>query len=97
MFAEEAVQNSAFFAGSGAGDYVAVPILKPGEATDKPEKLLEELRAEMLLLAEQLEFEQAAKLRDKIVALEAQSGGAQSSAGAKTGRAAARGKRSRRR
>jgi excinuclease ABC subunit B len=84
-------------AGSGSGDYVAVPILKPGEATDKPEKLLEEMRAEMLLLAEQLEFEQAAKLRDKIVALEATSGGAQSSAPAKPGRAPARGKRSRRR
>jgi excinuclease ABC subunit B len=86
-----------FGAGSGASDYVAVPILKPGEATDKPEKLLEELRAEMLLLAEQLEFEQAAKLRDKIVALEGTSGGAQSSTPAKPGRAPARGKRSRRR
>ena len=83
---------------SGAGDYVTVPILKPGEATDKPEKLLEELRAEMLLLAEQLEFEQAAKLRDKIAALEATSGDTSGAAPAKASRApAARGKRSRRR
>jgi excinuclease ABC subunit B len=55
---------------AGAGDYVTVPILKPGERSDKPEKLVEEMRAEMLLLAEQLEFEQAAKLRDQIIALE---------------------------
>ena len=55
---------------SGSGDYVTVPILKPGEESNKPEKLVEELRAEMLMLAEQLEFEQAAKLRDKIQALE---------------------------
>jgi excinuclease ABC subunit B len=56
--------------GSGQGDYVTVPILKPGESSDQPEKLLEEMRAEMLLLAEQLEFEQAAKLRDKIAVME---------------------------
>ena len=47
---------------AGQGDYVTVPILRPGEKSDKPEKLLEEMRAEMLLLAEQLEFEAAAKL-----------------------------------
>jgi excinuclease ABC subunit B len=57
-------------AGAGESDYVTVPILRPGEHSDKPEKLLEELRAEMLVLAEQLEFEAAAKIRDKIAALE---------------------------
>jgi excinuclease ABC subunit B len=51
-------------------DYVTVPILKRGEASDKPEKLLEELRSEMLLLAEQLEFEEAARVRDRIRRLE---------------------------
>ncbi|MET0389412.1 MAG: excinuclease ABC subunit UvrB [Polyangiales bacterium] len=56
--------------GAGGGDYVTVPILRPGEQSDEPEKLLEEMRAEMLMLAEQLEFEQAAKLRDKIAAME---------------------------
>jgi excinuclease ABC subunit B len=55
---------------AGSGDYVTVPILKPGEHSDKPEKLVEEMRAEMLMLAEQLEFEQAAKLRDRIQELE---------------------------
>jgi excinuclease ABC subunit B len=61
---------------AGGADYVTVPILKPGESSDKPEQLLEEMRAEMLLLAEQLEFEQAAKLRDKIASLEgAEAGG----------------------
>jgi excinuclease ABC subunit B len=56
--------------GAGANDYVTIPILRPGERSDKPEKLVEEMRAEMLLLAEQLEFEQAARLRDQIHALE---------------------------
>jgi excinuclease ABC subunit B len=51
-------------------DYVTVPILKRGESSDKPEKLLEELRAEMTLLAEQLEFEEAARVRDRIRAME---------------------------
>jgi len=55
---------------AGGGDYVTVPILRPGEHSDEPEKLLEEMRAEMLLLAEQLEFEAAAKLRDRIAAME---------------------------
>jgi excinuclease ABC subunit B len=55
---------------AGSGDYVTVPILKAGEHSEQPEKLVEELRAEMLLLAEQLEFEQAARLRDQILALE---------------------------
>ncbi|HEX7478847.1 MAG TPA: excinuclease ABC subunit UvrB [Polyangiales bacterium] len=58
---------------AGGGDYVTIPILRPGEEA-KGEAALEELRAEMLLLAEQLEFEEAAKLRDKIHALEGQRG-----------------------
>jgi excinuclease ABC subunit B len=80
---------------SGASDYVTVPILKPGEQSDAPAQLVEEMRAEMLILAEQLEFEQAAKLRDKIVALEQQGGGEPGAAVA--AKPAARGKRSRRR
>ncbi len=58
---------------AGGGDYVTVPILRPGEE-GKGEVLLEEMRAEMLLLAEQLEFEEAAKLRDKIHALAKEQG-----------------------
>ena len=57
---------------SGTNDYVAIPILKKGEALD-PAKLgerVEELRAEMLLAAENLEFEKAARLRDELLALE---------------------------
>jgi excinuclease ABC subunit B len=83
------------FPGAGANDYVTIPILKPGERSDKPEKLVEELRAEMLLLAEQLEFEQAAKLRDQILALENPAGKAGAAAPAPA--APSRGKRSRRR
>jgi excinuclease ABC subunit B len=88
---------------SGQSDYVTVPILRPGEQSDKPEKLLEEMRAEMLVLAEQLEFEAAAKMRDKIAAFE--SGGgvggteeAEASRASKPGRAgsARGGKRARR-
>ena len=51
-------------------DYVTVPILKRGESSDQPEKLIEELRAEMTLLAEQLEFEEAARVRDRIRSME---------------------------
>jgi excinuclease ABC subunit B len=85
--------------GSASGDYVTVPILKPGEQSDKPEQLLEELRSEMLLLAEQLEFEQAAKLRDKIQALERTADGdAETSESTKNVRApSTRAKRTRRR
>jgi excinuclease ABC subunit B len=83
---------------AGEGDYVTVPILRPGESSDKPEKMLEELRAEMLLLAEQLEFEAAAKIRDKIASLESTSEEASAAAApAKARGAAARPKRSRRR
>jgi excinuclease ABC subunit B len=58
---------------SGTHDYVAIPILKKGETTADPEKLpeiIEELRSEMLLAAENLEFEQAAQIRDRITELE---------------------------
>jgi excinuclease ABC subunit B len=63
---------------SGASDYVTVPILKKdetGQAPSDPSKLpdhIEELRSEMLLAAENLEFEKAAELRDRITKLEAQ-------------------------
>ena len=58
---------------SGASDYVVVPILKKGEAlgSDRIPERIEELRSEMLLAAEQLEFERAATLRDRIARLEA--------------------------
>jgi excinuclease ABC subunit B len=84
---------------AGGSDYVTVPILRPGEHSDKPEKLLEELRAEMLILAEQLEFEAAAKIRDKIASLESSGDEDAPAAPAAKSRAAtgSRSKRSRRR
>jgi excinuclease ABC subunit B len=87
---------------AGSGDYVTVPILRPGEHSDKPEKLLEEMRAEMLILAEQLEFEAAAKIRDKIAAFEGSNrddaeAPAATAPGGKPRAANSRGKRSRRR
>jgi excinuclease ABC subunit B len=60
---------------TGAGDYVVIPILRKGEATDDPADIparIEELRSEMLLAAEQLEFEKAAELRDEVEQLRAQ-------------------------
>jgi excinuclease ABC subunit B len=56
---------------SGASDYVAIPILPrgDGEAQDR-EALVESLRSEMLLAAENLEFERAAALRDRLATLE---------------------------
>jgi excinuclease ABC subunit B len=84
---------------AGSGDYVTVPILKAGERSEQPEKLVEELRAEMLLLAEQLEFEQAARLRDQILTLEhpqdAKRDGTRPNVSQSTG--SGRGKRARRR
>jgi excinuclease ABC subunit B len=51
-------------------DYVAVPILRPGESAQaSAEQTVEELRSEMLLAAEQLQFERAADLRDQIESL----------------------------
>ncbi|MFW6050613.1 MAG: excinuclease ABC subunit UvrB [Myxococcota bacterium] len=68
---------------SGVSDYVAIPILRKEEAeraTDptRAAERIEELKSEMLLAAENLEFERAAELRDRIAALErgARRGGA---------------------
>ncbi len=60
---------------TGAGDYVVVPILRKGEMPADPADIparIEELRSEMLLAAEDLEFEKAAQLRDKVEQLRAQ-------------------------
>jgi len=59
---------------TGAGDYVVIPILRRGEATQDPADIparIEELRSEMLLAAEELEFEKAAELRDQVEQLRA--------------------------
>jgi excinuclease ABC subunit B len=58
---------------SGGGDWVAVPRgrdVADDETKSLPERM-DELRSEMLLAAEQLEFEKAAELRDRIKKLEA--------------------------
>ena len=51
------------------GDYVVIPVLQesPRPATDAADipARIEELRSEMLLAAEQLDFEKAAQLRDR--------------------------------
>ena len=60
---------------TGAGDYVVIPILRKGEVPDDPAAIparIEELRSEMLLAAEELEFEKAAELRDQVEQLRAQ-------------------------
>jgi excinuclease ABC subunit B len=54
---------------TGTGDYVVIPILRKGEMPEDPADIparIEELRSEMLLAAEELEFEKAAELRDQI-------------------------------
>jgi excinuclease ABC subunit B len=54
---------------SGTSDYVVIPVLRKGEAPEDPADLparIEELRSEMLLAAEDLDFERAAGLRDEI-------------------------------
>ena len=59
---------------TGAGDYVVIPILRQGEEPLDPTNVsqrIEELRSEMLLAAEELEFERAAELRDHIEQLRA--------------------------
>ena len=59
---------------TGAGDYVVIPILRPGEEPSDPADVparIEELKSEMLLAAEELEFEKAVKLRDRIEQLRA--------------------------
>ena len=58
---------------AGTHDYVVIPILKKGVGEGDPEllpELIEELRSEMLVAAENLEFETAARLRDRIASLE---------------------------
>jgi excinuclease ABC subunit B len=60
---------------TGRGDYVVVPILKRGELPEGPSDIparIEELRSEMLLAAEELEFEKAAELRDQVEQLRSQ-------------------------
>ncbi len=62
---------------TGAGDYVVIPVLRPNEKPEDPADLparIEELRSEMLLAAEQLEFEKAARFRDEIERLRSQLG-----------------------
>jgi excinuclease ABC subunit B len=54
---------------TGAGDYVVIPILSKTEAASERADVasrIEELRSEMLLAAEELEFERAAAIRDEI-------------------------------
>jgi excinuclease UvrABC helicase subunit UvrB len=51
-----------------------IPVLKKGEMPDDPTDVasrIEELKSEMLLAAEQLEFEKAAELRDEVERLRA--------------------------
>jgi excinuclease ABC subunit B len=60
---------------TGSGDYVVIPILRKGEGSDDPADIparIEELRSEMLLAAEELDFEKAAGLRDQVEQLRAQ-------------------------
>jgi excinuclease ABC subunit B len=60
-----------FMLDPSVSDYVTVPILRPGESDpERVQTTIEELRSEMLLAAEQLEFERAAQLRDKIQKLQ---------------------------
>jgi len=59
--------------GSGNADYVAIPTLTGAEAEDASASLadrVDALRGQMLVAAEALEFEQAARLRDQLHALE---------------------------
>ena len=56
---------------TGAGDYIVIPILRKGETPDDIPARIEELRSEMLLAAEELEFEKAAELRDQVEQLRA--------------------------
>ncbi|MGB5223206.1 MAG: excinuclease ABC subunit UvrB [Polyangiales bacterium] len=67
-------------ASTGASDYVVIPVLRKGETSDDPADIparIEELRSEMLLAAEELEFEKAAELRDQVEQLRARFGPSQ--------------------
>jgi excinuclease ABC subunit B len=58
---------------SGSADYVTIPILKDIDYSSSPTDtplLLEQLRSEMLLAAEQLDFEKAAAIRDRLKQLQ---------------------------
>jgi excinuclease ABC subunit B len=58
---------------SGSADYVAIPIIKESDLSPGPTEtplLIEKLRSEMLLAAEQLEFEKAAAFRDRLKGLQ---------------------------
>ncbi|MDH4283318.1 MAG: excinuclease ABC subunit UvrB, partial [Myxococcales bacterium] len=60
---------------TGSADYVVIPVLRKGEVPDDPAEIparIEELRSEMMLAAEELEFEKAAELRDQVEQLRAQ-------------------------
>jgi excinuclease ABC subunit B len=60
---------------SGGADWSTAPKRRPAERELPPDQIperIEELRSEMLLAAENLEFEQAAELRDEIRVLEEQ-------------------------
>jgi excinuclease ABC subunit B len=62
-------QIGAIIGDPAESDYVAIPVLKPDEVDDSPgsiKETIQELRTEMLLAAEELDFEKAAKLRDRI-------------------------------
>ncbi|MGB5695946.1 MAG: excinuclease ABC subunit UvrB [Polyangiales bacterium] len=60
---------------TGSADYIVIPVLRKGEVLDDPAEIparIEELRSEMMLAAEELEFEKAAELRDQVEQLRAQ-------------------------
>jgi excinuclease ABC subunit B len=60
-----------FITDPSTSDYVTVPILRTGETDpDRLSESIEELRSEMLLAAEQLNFERAAELRDRLKSLQ---------------------------
>jgi excinuclease ABC subunit B len=85
-----------FITDPSTSDYVAVPILKPGE--NDPARLsesIEELRSEMLMAAEQLDFERAAELRDRLKGLQGAGALAPAASPARPARSARGGKRRR--
>ncbi len=71
--------------GSASADYVTIPILRKGEESKDRGDLVEEVRAEMLLAAEELDFEKAARLRDRLKSLEG-GGGTTAAPSAPSGR-----------
>ncbi len=82
---------------SGAHDYLAIPILARGDgkADGDARDVVEELRSEMLLAAERLDFEEAADIRDRIAELERKLG--PRAAGSRESARAARGTKRRER